>query len=89
MKNIAVFMAALMVLSTSASARTVKLKGDKVVGDFIQKHFPNASIPGPVSGGFTYVDNRGRRRKGEAECDVPAMGARSDGAVSECTIHYN
>jgi hypothetical protein len=89
MKNIAEFIAALILISTSANARTVRLKGDKVAGDFIQKHFPNASIPGPVSGRFTYVDNRGRRRKGYADCDVPAMGARSDGAVSECTIHYN
>jgi len=89
MKQIAALIAALMLISSSASARTVRLKGDKAAGDFIEKHFPNASIPGPVSGRFTYVDNRGRRRKGYADCDVPAMGARSDGAVSECTIHYN
>jgi hypothetical protein len=88
MKSIAIFVVAMMVVSTSASARTVKIKGDKVAGDFIQKYFPNASIPGPVSGHFTYIDNRGRRRKGYADCDVPAMGARSDGAVSECKIHY-
>jgi hypothetical protein len=89
MKNMGVFIAALLVFSTSASARTVRLKGDKSVEAFIQKYFPSASIPGPVSGEFTYVDNRGRRRQGKAECDVPAMGARSDGAVSDCTIHYN
>jgi hypothetical protein len=89
MKYIVVFTAALMVISTSASARTVRLKGDKAVEAFIQKYFPEASIPGPVSGPFKYVDSRGRRRKGDAVCDVPAMGARSDGAVSVCTIHYN
>lgn len=62
------------------------LKG-RAADKFIAKHFPNADIPGPVSGAFAYV-KRGRRATGHAKCFVPAMGARSEGAVSTCSVWY-
>ena len=72
--------------SSPAYALTVHLKG-KRADAFIAKHFPKASIPGPVEGSFTY-DVLHYKRYGRASCNVPAMGARSDGAVSTCTVVY-
>ena len=73
--------------ATSAGAETVHLTG-KAADAFIASRFPDASIPGPVSGRFTYVDKRGKRRFGRARCYAPAMGARSEGAVSACVVKY-
>jgi hypothetical protein len=77
----------LCALSVSpAYALTVHFKG-KRADAFIAKHFPSASIPGPVEGSFTYGVFH-YKRYGRASCNVPAMGARSDGAVSTCTVVY-
>ena len=80
-------MAILLAISPSANAKPVVLKG-AAADSFIAKYFPDASIPGPVEGAFTYTNKKGRHVKGHAKCDVPAMGARSDGAVSECSVFY-
>jgi hypothetical protein len=90
MKFIPATLAALLVatsLSSSAEARTVRLKGAAAEA-FISKNFPKADIPGPVSGRFRYVDARGRTKWGEADCNYPAMGGRSEGDVTTCTVHY-
>ena len=78
---------ALLFVSSSANAGAVILKGP-AAESFIAKYFPQASIPGPVSGAFAYIDKRGRHRKGHAECSVPAMGGRSDGEVSRCSVTW-
>jgi hypothetical protein len=87
MKNFLLSLAMLLAFSPIANARTIILKGD-AADAFISKHFPNADIPGPVEGPFVYLNRMGRRTKGFARCSVPAMGARSDGAVSTCTVKY-
>jgi hypothetical protein len=69
-----------------SQARTVHLRGDRADA-FIAAHFPDAEIPGPVHGRFTDGAPHHRRR-GRAVCFVPAMGARSDGAVSTCKLVY-
>jgi hypothetical protein len=74
-------------LSSPASARPVKISG-AAADAFIAKYFPNASIPGPVSGRFRYLDRHGRPHFGRASCYVPAMGGRSEGEVSTCTVRY-
>jgi hypothetical protein len=74
-------------IASGASALPVELKG-KAADKFIDKYFPNANFPGPTSGRFRYRDPHGRPRVGHADCDVPAMGARSDGAVDTCTVWY-
>jgi hypothetical protein len=74
-------------ISALAEAKTVELKGD-AADSFIASHFPNVVIPGPVNGAFTYINNKGRKIRGHAACSVPAMGARSDGAVSTCSVKY-
>jgi hypothetical protein len=86
MKKLILAAAIACLLATPALARTVHLKGQKAE-DFIAKYFPDAQIPGPVEGSFTYQKN-GHAKTGHATCNVPAMGARSDGAVSECTVKY-
>ena len=86
MKKLILVTGLALLLATPALAKTVHLKGQKAE-DFITKYFPDAEIPGPVTGSFTYTKN-GHSKKGHADCNVPAMGARSDGAVSECTVHY-
>ena len=87
MKKVILSAATLLMMVPSANARTVILKGE-AADLFIARHFPNADIPGPVSGAFTYIYSRGKRVTGHAQCDVPAMGARSDGAVSTCSVKY-
>jgi hypothetical protein len=79
--------AALLVAFSSANAQAVKLRGD-AADSFVAKYFPNAAVPGRVKGQFTYTNKRGERLTGLAKCDVPAMGARSDGAVSLCKVLY-
>jgi hypothetical protein len=78
--------AALALISSLAQAQAVKLRG-AATDFFFAKYFPNADIPGRVKGQFTYTKS-GQRRMGLAKCDVPAMGARSDGAVSLCKVLY-
>lgn len=87
MKKIILPAAMLLVIADAANARPVILKGDPADA-FIAKHFPNAELPGPVSGAFTYLSKRGRQAAGHARCFVPAIGARSDGAVSTCSVWY-
>jgi hypothetical protein len=77
----------LLMISGSARAKPVVLKDDPAES-FIKRHFPDADIPGLVEGAFAYVDKSGRRRKGHAKCYWPAMGARSEGAVSTGTVTY-
>ena len=77
---------ALLVLSASAWANPVTLEG-KAAEAFIARNFPKADIPGDVAGVFTYA-HHGGRRTGRAQCSVPAMGARSEGAVSTCKVWY-
>jgi hypothetical protein len=67
----------LLSLPSPVDARTLRLKGN-AADAFIEKHFPNASIPGHVGGSF----------KGYARCFVPAMGGRSNGQVSSCTVSF-
>ena len=86
MKRAILLTAALIAIAHPALAHPVRLKGG-VADAFIAKNFPNAEIPGDVSGAFTYV-RHGRKHVGHAKCNVPAMGARSDGAVSTCTVWY-
>jgi hypothetical protein len=82
-------LAASLFITSAADAdggRPAILKG-KAAEDFIAKYFPKADIPGPVNGRFRYYAH-GHIHVGHANCDVPAMGARSDGAVSTCTVWY-
>ena len=79
--------AALIMISSSAQAQAVKLRGP-AADFFVARYFPNAAVPGPIKGQFTYTNKRGDRVTGLAKCDIPAMGARSDGAVSICKVLY-
>jgi hypothetical protein len=87
MKKLILSSVLLLALSPFAHAQTVTLD-DAAADDFIARHFPDASIPGPVNGTFKYVAKDGRTLQGYADCFVPAMGERSDGVVSTCTIQY-
>jgi hypothetical protein len=87
MNRFIVVRAALVIMSSSAYAQAVKLRGP-AADSFVAKYFPNAAVPGRVKGQFTYTNKRGGRVTGLAKCDVPAMGARSDGAVSLCKVLY-
>jgi hypothetical protein len=78
--------AALVMMASTAHAQAVKLRG-AAADSFVAKYFPNADVPGRVKGQFIYTKG-GRRRTGLAKCEVPAMGARSDGAVSLCKVLY-
>jgi hypothetical protein len=79
--------AAIFMTFSSAHAQAVKLRGE-AAESFVAKYFPNAAVPGRVKGQFTYTNKRGERLTGLAKCEVPAMGARSDGAVSLCKVLY-
>ncbi len=86
MKKVILSAAALIALASSAFAHPVTLK--RAAADaFIAKYFPNAYIPGDLEGPFSYV-RQGGKNVGHAKCNVPAMGARSDGAVSTCSVWY-
>jgi hypothetical protein len=87
MNRLIVFAAALVMMSSSAHAQAVKLRGP-AADAFVAKYFPNADVPGRVKGEFTYTSKSGRKGSGLAKCDIPAMGARSDGAVSLCKVIY-
>ena len=86
MKTLVLAGTLLAVAQAAAADKPVTLTG-KAAEAFIAKAFPHAYIPGDVSGPFHY-DRDGRKGVGRARCSVPAMGARSDGAVSTCTIWY-
>lgn len=73
--------------SPFAHAQTISLSGEAAT-DFIQRHFPDADIPGPVKGTFKYINRHGQQKQGYAECFVPAMGGRSDGIEDSCTVQY-
>jgi hypothetical protein len=79
--------AALLLVSAATNAEAAILKG-AAADSFIAKYFPNAVIPGPVEGAFVYIGKWGGNRRGHAKCDVPAMGARSEGAVSRCSVTW-
>jgi hypothetical protein len=79
--------AALIMISWSAQAQAVELQG-RAADSFVARYFPNAAIPGPIKGQFTYINKRGDRVTGMAKCNVPAMGARSEGDVSVCKVLY-
>lgn len=88
MKRLTLPVAMLLMICSSADAfEAEKLRGE-AADSFIAKYFPNAAIPGPFKGEFTYTNKKGEQSKGLAKCLVPAMGARSDGAVSMCKILY-
>ena len=86
MKRALLFAAGFVAMAGPALAHPVTLRRG-AADAFIAKSFPNAEIPGDVSGAFTYV-RHGGTHVGHAKCNVPAMGARSDGAVSTCTVWY-
>ncbi len=75
-----------LVSAGSADARTVWLAGAKA-DRFIARYFPHAEIPGPINAAFSYRSHH-RLHRGWASCNVPAMGARSDGAVSTCDVKF-
>ena len=88
MKTIVLSAALILAICAWARAEIVNLTGE-AADIFIKSEFPDAPIPGPVEGAFTYTNKSGEQIKGYADCSVPAMGARSEGAVSVCTINYN
>jgi hypothetical protein len=85
MKKLVFASAALFFLFAATNAEAEILKG-AAADSFIAKYFPHADIPGPVEGPFVYIDKWGKHRRGHANCNVPAMGARSDGEVSRCSV---
>ena len=87
MKNLILLTAMILTVAPSAFAQE-KMLSDTVAESFIERHFPDAEIPGPVKGLFHYIDKNGKKRRGYAECFVPAMGGRSDGFVSSCDVIY-
>lgn len=87
MKSLIFAGAAVLMTFSSAHAQAVKLRGH-AADSFVAKYFPNASGPGLIKGQFTYTDNSGVKGSGLAKCVIPAMGARSEGAVSLCKVLY-
>ena len=87
MNRLIVVVAAVVMVSSSAHAQALKLRG-KAADAFVAKYFPNAAVPGPIKARFTYISKSGVKASGLAKCVIPAMGARSDGAVSLCKVLY-
>lgn len=87
MKKLVLIAATLFTAAPFAHAKNITLSGYQA-DSFIERHFPDADIPGPVKGTFQYVDKNGKIRRGYAECFVPAMGGRSNGIVSSCDVIY-
>ena len=87
MNRLIVVGVALVAMSSLAQAQAVKLRGP-AADAFVAKYFPNAAVPGRVKGQFTYTSKSGATGSGLAKCDIPAMGARSDGAISLCKVLY-
>jgi len=79
--------AGLIMISASAHAQAVKLRGE-AADSFVAKYFPNASGPGLIKGQFTYTTKSGAKTSGLAKCVIPAIEARSAGAVSLCKVVY-
>jgi hypothetical protein len=71
----------------SWSAYSKAANGNEISGskaeDFISKYFPDAGIPGPVKGAFTYCASW---KTGKADCFVPAMGGQSNGVEASCEL---
>jgi hypothetical protein len=59
--------AALVMISSSAHAQAVKLRGE-AADSFVAKYFPNAAIPGLVKGRFNYINKSGAKTRGLAKC---------------------
>jgi hypothetical protein len=87
MNRLIVVGAAQVAMSSSAQAQAAKLRGP-ARDAFVAKYFPNAAVPRRIKGQFTYTSKSGAKGSGLAKCDFPAMGARSDGAVSLCKVLY-
>ena len=87
MKKLILSVTVLLASAPLAHAKNVTLNG-AAAESFIERHFPDAAIPGPVKGVFHYTDKNGVVRRGYADCFVPAMGGRSDGMVSSCDVIY-
>ncbi len=87
MNKLVLASAVLLLVSAATDAEAAVLKG-AAADSFIAKYFPNAVTPGPIEGAFVYIGKWGRHRRGHARCDVPAMGARSEGAVSRCSVAW-
>ena len=87
MNRLIVVVAAQVMISSLAQAQAVKLRG-KAADAFVAKYFPDAAVPGPIKGQFTYTSKSGAQTSALAKCVIPAMGARSDGAVSLCKVLY-
>ena len=84
MNRLIVSLAALLVISSSASAQAVKLRGE-AADAFVAKYFPNAGAPALIKSTFTYTRKNGVKSSGLAKCIIPE---RSDGAISLCKILY-
>ena len=87
MKKLILSAIMMLAIAPLAHAQNLNLDGDKA-DSFISRHFPDAEIPGPVKGTFQYINKNGEKKQGYAECFVPAMGGRSDGQVSSCSVIY-
>lgn len=87
MKKLMLATAVFALLAPVAHAKNVQLVGDRA-DSFISRHFPDAEIPGEVEGVFEYMNKAGLKKRGYAQCFVPAMGGRSDGYVSTCDVIY-
>ena len=87
MKKLVLATLSLVFISQLAQAQTVELTGS-AAESFIERHFPNAEIPGHLNGTFLYINKNGKTKRGYAECFYPPMGARSDGVETTCTVIY-
>lgn len=83
MNRVAVSLAALLLISSSANAQAVKLRGE-AADAFVEKYFPNAGAPALIKSTFAYTSKSGRRGRGVAKCIIPA---RSDGELL-CKVLY-
>lgn len=76
-------------MNSHAEIRTPASKAERLEGDaaveFINKHFPNAEVPGPVEGEYNYG---GTKKQGYAKCFYPVMGGRSAGQLPSCEVQY-
>ena len=70
MSRLIVVGAALVMMSSSAHAQAVKLRGP-AADAFVAKYFPNAAVPGRVKGQFTYTSRGGRKGSGLANATFP------------------
>jgi hypothetical protein len=87
MKKIILLAMTLVLVSPLVNAKTKNLSDDSAC-EFLAKYFPDAAIPGRVSGTFVYVNKRSELKHGYADCFYPAMGGRSQGLVPTCEVIY-